>query len=395
MRLLFISHELPPAGGGGGRAAWHIARRLVRCGHEVTLLTAAFGDAPESELRDGVLIRRCRARRRRADVSPPGEILSFLWRAAGAAIRVARETRPDAVCAFFAVPGGPAAWRLRRRAGIPYVVSLRGSDVPRPEIARYQRLHIFTKPVIRRVLRDAAAVVAVSEPLRRAALRLLPGLAVHVIPNGVDVEFYSPSCDAGKQIERAEVLFVGRLQPFKGLQHLLDSLPILERRLGRAVRLTVAGDGPLRRSLEAKAARLGSAGLRSEVRFLGWIDAEHLRSAYREASVLVLPSLVEGHPNVLLEAMATGVPCVVADAPGLRELVSPGAGMVVPPASAEAIAASVAELLTDPAAWRRAREAGLARARSFSWDEVAAGYEALLDRAARGGDVEAPGLPVR
>jgi len=382
MRLLLITHELPPAGGGGGRAAWQIARRLVERGHSVTLLTSAFGDAPSAETREGVRICRCRARRRRPDVAPPGELASFMLRGVAAARRLARESGLDATCAFFAVPAGPAAWWVKWRAGVPYIVSLRGSDVPRPEIARYQRLHLFTRPVIRRVLRDAAAVVAVSESLRDAALRLVPGLDVRVVPNGVDVEFFSPIARVSGDLERPGVLFVGRLQPYKGLVELLAAIPILERMLGRPVTLTVAGDGPLRRVLEAEAKRFESRGVRSEVRFLGWVDDEMLRPEYRRASVLVLPSLVEGHPNVVLEAMASGLPCVVADSPGLRDLVPRAAGRVVPPASPEAIAAAVADLVKDPLEWRRASEAGQRVAREFSWDAVALRYEDLLEKAA-------------
>ena len=309
MRMLFITYELPPIGGGGGRAAWQIARRLIRRGHQVDILTSLFPGLPERAEREGVKIHRIRVRRRRADECPPRELLSFMCRSIPAVTRTANECNPEVVCAFFGIPGGPAAFWLRLRKKIPYVLSLRGSDVPRPELAGYQRLHLLTGPALRRIYRAADAIISVSGGLREAALRLDPNVAIEVIPNGVDTERFHRNTDRTSVGEPPELLFVGRLKEFKGVQYVLRALPDIEKRLGSAVRFTIAGDGPYRATLESLAEEIHKeSGITSEARFAGWLGDAALLAAYESASMILLPSLAEGHPNVLLEGMAMGLP---------------------------------------------------------------------------------------
>jgi len=378
MRILFITYEFPPIGGGGGRAAWQIARRLVRRGHDVKILTSLLASLAESEEREGVAIRRIRVRRKRAEECPPRELLSFMRRSMPAASRMARQFGPDVTCAFFGIPGGPAAWWVRRRLGIPYVLSLRGSDVPRAELARHQRLHLITRPVLRGVYRAAGAIVSVSGALRDAALKVEPNVAIEVISNGVDTSRFSPG--ARKSLGSVpELLFVGRLREFKGVQHAIRALPEIERQIGGKVRLTIAGDGPYRSTLEVLADQVSS-----DVRFTGWLDEEALVGAYQSASLILLPSLVEGHPNVLLEGMATGLPCVATDAPGTREVVNDDVGRLVPPENPQAIAQAVAELLGNEDRYESMSRHARAHAESFSWDKVSAQYEDLLQRTANG-----------
>ena len=175
MRVLFISYELPPIGGGGGRAALQVARRLARPRalgrHSLLALRGAAGAGSRATASRS--IGSACGGRSRIECTPV-ELLSFMRRSIPAARRLADEMKPTVVCAFFGIPGGPAAWRLRRRRGIPYVLSLRGSDVPRPELAAHQRLHALTRPLLRRMYRDAAGLIAVSDSLRRAALAVLP-----------------------------------------------------------------------------------------------------------------------------------------------------------------------------------------------------------------------------
>ena len=361
MRILFVSYEMPPIGGGGGRAMWQIARRLADR-HEVHVLTTLFDAQAVSEVCEGVHIHRMRVRRKRADACSPLELLSFMLRSVPAAARLAATIRPHAVCAFFAIPGGPAAWRLKRRGVAPYLLALRGSDVPREELAGHQRLHRFTRPFIRRILHDADGVTAVSEALREAALRLTPDKTVEVIPNGVDADFFSPVEGWPDRAPAGELLYVGRLRDFKVVQHILRALPLIEKQFERPVRLTVVGSGPYEDDLRRLASELADQGMRSEAVFAGWLEPEALREAYRRSSLVILPSLVEGHPNVLLEAMACGLPVVASDVPGCRGVATPETGRLVPPCDAKAIAAAVAEWLKSPPRMARGRS-GRAAAR--------------------------------
>ena len=385
MKVLFLCYELPPIGGGGGRAAWQVAVRLAARGHTTSILTSRFGDLPSEETRSGVRITRLDVRRKRADECTPLELLSVMLKSMPAAVREVERDRPDVICVFFGVPGGPGAWWARRRRGVPYVLALRGSDVPRPELAKHQFLHHFTKPVLRRVYRAAAGIVSVSDGLRQAALAVEPGVEIEVIPNGIDTEWFTAAAPKPDSFDRTELLFVGRLRDFKGVQHIIRAMPDIAGRLGKPVRLTVAGDGPYRPDLERLAAETVRAP--SQVHFAGWMEREPLRAAYETAHLFVLPSLVEGHPNVVLEGMAMGLPCIATDAPGIREAVSHGRdGLLTPPESPSAIAEAVISLMSDASRRREMSRAAREKAESMSWDRIAQRYESALARACgRGG----------
>lgn len=382
MRILFISYELPPLGGGGGRAALEIARRLAARGHGVRILSSLFPGLPERESDAGVEIVRFPVRRKRMDACRPMELLSFMRRSLSAASRAAEEFRPEIVCAFFGIPGGPAAWWLRRRKGLPYVLALRGSDVPRPELAAHQGLHRFTRPFLRRIYRAAGAIVAVSEALRHAALAVEPRVEVQVVPNGIDLAWFNPEPVRPLSGQEVELLFVGRLQEFKGVQHAISALPSIEQRLGRPVRLVVAGDGPYRGELERMAGQLPQG----RVRFAGWVAEKDLRALYRSGALLVLPSLVEGHPNAILQAMAMGLPSIGTDAPGIRETIEAGGdGLLFAPNDPASLAEAAVRVLSDAALYESMSRRARIRAAEFTWDRVADRYERILLDAA--GDV--------
>jgi glycogen synthase len=137
--------------------------------------------------------------------------------------------------------------------------------------------------------------------------------------------------------------------------------------MGR-MRFVVAGDGPHRAELEARAARLR---LTAHGAFLGWAGDGTLHALYRTADLCVVPSLYEPFGLVALEAMAAGCPCVVADTGGLRETVPDGAGMRVRTGDARALAEAMTFVLANPAVRLRMSTDARVHARRFDWADVA------------------------
>lgn len=375
-RLLLINYEFPPLGGGAGNAAAHLARELAALGADVRVMTSAFAGLPDRETRDGVEIWRIPTLRRRADRSSVQEMLVFLASSLVNAPRLVAGWRPDLTIAFFGIPGGPAAWLLKALSGVPYVISLRGGDVPgfvHPGISFYHRL---AGPVIGFLWRRARAVVANSRGLADLATGFAPDVAVAVTPNGVDAETFRPAA-AGRGGGPAHLLFVGRLTHQKAVDHLLAALAALPD--PAAARLRVVGDGPDRAALEAQAAALG---LRDLVRFTGWAGRDELPAIYQDADIFVLPSRDEGMPNVVLEAMAAGLPVAATDVAGTRELVTHGkTGVLTAVGDVAGLAAALAGLIADPERRRGLGAAGRDRVLAdYSWRSAAAAY---LDWAAR------------
>jgi phosphatidylinositol alpha-mannosyltransferase len=228
------------------------------------------------------------------------------------------------------------------------------------------------------------ARIAVSEVARESAALYFPG-EYAVIPNGVDVERFHPRVEPfpkWRDPERVNLLFVGRLDPRKGLQHLLAAMPEVIRLTDGRARLLVIGDGYLRAGYEAAV----PSSARSRVRFLGHVARSDLPRWYATGDVFVSPaSCHESFGIVLIEAMAAGRAVVASDIPGYRSVLTPGANAVVfPPADVEALARSIAALVNDRDRRRALAERGRARALDFAWprltDRLESVYRGVLNR---------------
>ena len=217
---------------------------------------------------------------------------------------------------------------------------------------------------------------------RLAAGAGVPEHKLRVVPNGIDPATLARSADPALRTrlagapDRPLVLTAARLSPQKAIDVLLSAAALVPDAV-----FIIAGDGPERSGLEARAHALGIA---PRVRFLGARD--DVPELLAICDLFVLPSLFEGLPLSVLEAMAAGKPVVATRIPGTDEAVADGeTGLLVTPGDAPALAAAIRAFLSDPVRARRAGEAGQDRVRTqFSAramvDGVAAAYEELLDR---------------
>jgi glycosyltransferase involved in cell wall biosynthesis len=252
-----------------------------------------------------------------------------------------RDVRPDVVHAHSG--GWLKAARAARRAGVPTVVhTVHGL---------LEREPWHGVPLKRWAARFTDRVVPVSEPLRQYLLRIvrLPAAMMTLVPNGVDLHAFRPGqrrsawrADLGISPEALVIGNVARLDGVKNHAALLDGFALMRPRVPEAV-LVIAGDGPLRGDLEARAAALGVA---PHVRFLG--QTRDIAALYREFDLFVLSSSAEGTSLSVLEAMASGVCAVATAVGGTPALLGEGAvGRLVAPADPAALAAAMADLLRD------------------------------------------------
>jgi glycosyltransferase involved in cell wall biosynthesis len=369
MRILIVNYEFPPVGGGGANANYYLAREMVRLGHEVTVVTSYFRGLPLSESVEGIRVLRVRLWRRRRDYTKFHEMLQYVAFAIPRLWALCRRERFDLVLCFFAVPSGPAGYVASRVAHAPLVIRLGGGDLPGHDPDRFGTLHRLLGPVVRWLLTRSAARVVNSEGLREKAEALFPGLSFNVIPNGIDLDEFQPP--AVRANEPPVILFCSRLIERKGLQFLLPALATL-RDEGVPFVLQVVGDGPLRPQLEQQVAELA---LGEQVQFLGLRGHEELPALYQAADIFVLPSVSEGMPNVVLEAIGCGLPVVGTDVPGMAELVTPGDnGYIVPAGQAQAFIVPLRELLSDADRRRALGQASRARAEKFGWRQLAQAF---------------------
>lgn len=185
----------------------------------------------------------------------------------------------------------------------------------------------------------AKRVIVTTRDLEEHVRKQVRGKEIWLIPNGVILDFF-PERKERKPREglNRKVLFVGRLTKQKNLFSLLEAI----RSIGR-VELTVVGEGPLRRELLAYSKDSGL-----NVKFEGYVPHDRLKEYYYDADVFVIPSLIEGHPKVLLEAMACGLPVVGTDVEGTREIITHEYNGLLCGTDPESIGNAVKKLLEDP-----------------------------------------------
>jgi len=168
MRFLLVNYEYPPVGAGAATASQAIARALVDLGHDAVVLTGKYKGLAATAQDDGVTVRRVPSFRRALDHSGLFEMASFVLSAMVTVPALVRRHKIQAIIAFFSLPCGPIGLFARWRCGVPYLVSLRGGDVPgtEPSLQMVQRL---LTPLRRAVLKNSVAIVANSDGLREMA----------------------------------------------------------------------------------------------------------------------------------------------------------------------------------------------------------------------------------
>ncbi len=375
-----------------------IARSVAARGHEVHVVAPWHPLVARPSIHEGVHLHFYRyapipslnvfgyAAAMHADVRLRGAAYAAapLALAAGwyAARSVARRTRATVMHGHWVVPGGVTAAAAAPR--LPLVVSLHGSDVYVAETLRPARI------AAGRVFGRAGYVTACSEDLRQRAIRL--GAAANrsgTVPYGVDVARFRP--DEGARRARRDhlgigesaflIIAAGRLVRKKGFEYLIDAM----RGLPDAV-LAIAGEGTLAAELRDRA---HAAGVAKQVRFLGNVPQGAVGELFAAADIVCVPSVrddsgnVDGLPNVLLEALASGTPVLATPAGGILSVVENGTtAFVVPERDSAAIAAVIVAVAADPGRGRQIGAAGRALVeRRFGWSAAAEAFEAAYARA--------------
>jgi glycosyltransferase involved in cell wall biosynthesis len=201
----------------------------------------------------------------------------------------------------------------------------------------------------------------------------IPRHKIVVIPNYIDLDFWTPVEQEASGSSRLRVLFVHRLSERKGARALPEIFESIARQVPD-VDFLVVGDGPERVSLEGRCRELGI-----DARFFGWIANSELLERYRTADLLVVPSLEEGFPRVLLEAMATGCPFVATAVGAVPDVITSDLELaMVPRGDWHAFSERAVAILLSLATRERLRRAGLQRVQRFDLKRVVPDYVAMF-----------------
>lgn len=262
---------------------------------------------------------------------------------------------------------------------LPKVAHLQGELLDLPASVGRLRSRMMGA-LARQVLRRMSAVRCISRPaLEQAAATGIDRSRLHLVPPRCDTARFDPhrfEPAPARSSDENIIVFVGSLTIHKGVRYLIEAVAALQGQ--RRVRCVLYGDGPETAALEGLAKQLGIAEL---VEFAGRIDHDEVPEAMFKADVMALPSLNEGTPRVVLEAMALGLPVVAASVGGIPDVMVPDAGRLVPPGDAQALALALASILGDPGA--RARCQGLRElvVKEYGFEAGIQRYADLLQRA--------------
>lgn len=370
MKILVLTHEYPPVGGGGGQVAQDICLGMVELGHEVTVLTAHLAGLPKEEVADGIHVLRIPSLRReafRADLKAMGGyVFSGLW----AGYRLIKRWQPDLIHVHFAVPGGALAWTLSKLTGVPYVMTVHLGDVPGGVPEKTDAWFKWVKPFTHPIWRDARRVVAVSGYTRQLALKHYKR-EIEVIPNGVDLDRLQP---AGIRVQDPpRIVFAGRMMEQKNPLQILHTLAQLKDLPWQCV---LIGDGPLMSDVRQA---IAEHNLQERFTLPGWVTPEEVLEWFDKSDILFMPSLSEGLPVVGVQALAKGLAFVVSDIGGFVDLVDNGEnGFLVDKYASAKFGAALRRLIFSPVDLQIFREASLRKASIFDLQHIVKSYESLF-----------------
>ena len=315
MNILIINYEFPPLGGGASPISYELSKGYVQAGHNVDVVTMGFKGLPSYEIKEGIHIHRVKCIRKKKEKCSIIEMASYILPALKKAKQLHEKNEYDINHTHFLVPTGIIALALKKKYKLPYIVTAHGSDVPSHNTDRFQLAHYFTKPLIKKVIKNAKKVITSSNYLARTIEEIFNKEFnnIQVIPNAVDTKLFQP------KRKKKIILSVGRCIPLKGHQHLIKAVHDIE--LDWEVH--IAGDGDYLPYLKKIA-----KGSKTKIVFHGWVQQNKIRSLCGEAGIFTLLSKKENASIALLEAISCGCAIITTNSTGNPEIIGKAGELV-------------------------------------------------------------------
>jgi glycosyltransferase involved in cell wall biosynthesis len=362
MKVLLLNYEYPPIGGGGGNATKYILSELKNYKDlSIDLITTSEDNKDKTlELNERIKIYKLNVKKKHLHHWREIEILRYLHKGLKLANKLHKTSNYDLSHAFFTIPSGYISFRLN----IPYLVSIRGSDVPGFN-ERFKLHYVALKPLIRKIWKKANFVIANSEGLKNLALKTSRNQQINIIRNGVDTNEFKPK--SKNSSNELKIICVTRLIKRKGVKYLIYALNNLKN---LNITLTLIGSGPEKKDLLAK---INKFRLQNKIRLIDYIPHSELPKYYNNADLFVLPSLNEGMSNSILEAMACGLPIITTNTGGTAELIKNN-GIIVKKRSIIDLEKAISTIYLDKNLREKMGKESRELALKLDWREVAKTY---------------------
>jgi len=353
---ILVSMFLPKWVGGVEIATQNIAEHLVKSGNDVCIITSFDKGLSKKSQQDGFVVHRIL----NSKIKFFGVI--FFWLRCSFSIK---KINPELIHSQSIQMGLPC-FLAKKLFSIPYIVYCHGSDVYLP--------WKFKKIISKYVLENADAVIVLTKNMEREIKSFGFNLKnIYIIPNGIELEKFKnlSKNTARKELNISQnekvVLFVGTLKNIKGIKYLVEAINIVKQK-GLKIKLLLVGDGEQKSELEKMAEKLN---IKEEVVFIGRIDNKEIAKYMAVANIFVLPSLSEGLPVVVLEAMASGLPIIATKVGGVPEILKDSEnGFLVDAKNSEQIAEKILYLFSGDDVKKYISNNNLKEAKKYSWDLI-------------------------
>lgn len=373
MRILFFNYEYPPLGGGAGNASFYILKEFSNIADlEVDFVTSSIDDQyHEEKMGENITIHRLPIGKNEKSVhlQTRKDLINYTLKSYSFAKKLLKKNKYDLSHSFFTVPCGFVSLLLKAQYKIPYIVSLRGSDVPGYS-ERFNIIYKLITPLVRKIWNKADFVIANSEGLRDLAYKSKPNKTIEVIYNGIDTNYFTPSPQLRNENE-IHIICGTRVTPRKGFRFLIQAMGEIVAKYPN-VKLDIIGEGNEKESLInlTRALELGNF-----VDFVGMVAPENRKQIYARADIYASPSLNEGMCNFMLETMALGIPMVATNVGGTKELLTEGEnGLIVNLRDCKDLAAKLEKLIVNKDLREKMGNANRKKAESLSWEKVSNQY---------------------
>ncbi len=365
MKIIQISSYYPPHLGGQENVVQDLSRHLVEAGHNASVLTSTKGGGKRGVSKEqGVDVYRMSAGEFGHAPIMPGfgpRLFSLAKKGSIVHIHVGQAFTPELV------------WLVSKVRRFQYIAELHIDFEPSGPAGFL--LPLYKKFILRRVLRSAAAVIVLNKKTQQSVRKNygVPKNRILLMSNGIDESYFVIKRRPAREQPPKELrlLFVGRMSKQKNLPMLIEALTLTQHK----VRVDIVGDGDQRAEVEKA---IADAGL-TNVTLHGRLPRHEVLDFYATCDALVMPSLYEAQPLVLLEAMAARIPILGTNVIGVAEHIW-GAGMVVEP-TAQAFAKGIDRLHDEYDQLPGLVKAGFEKAEKLRWRNLRKEYETLYEEA--------------
>ncbi len=375
-----LNNEYPPLGGGTGTVNQEIITFLKNKKNiQIDLITGSSDTQNSIEnISSNINIYKIGLNNNNVHHASNIELIKYAIKAFFMAKKMHKTSNYDMSFAWSTVPAGFVSFLLNYLYKLPFVVRVGGPDIPGYE-KRYRFVYKFITPLIKRIWKKSQKIITKCQSENDMILAINDKLPLYTIYNGIDTDKFLPR-KYKKTDNMIKVICVARLIQRKGQEVLIEAIAHLKNAKGIEIKCDLVGDGDKKENYKKQVNNLDISNL---ISFTSFVSRNKIVDKYNDADIFVLPSYNEGMSNSVLEAMACGLPIILTDVGGTKELLTEGVnGFVFEKSNHKELAAILEKLYLNPQLVKEMAIKSREKAKMFNWSTIGDEYLKLFEQIA-------------